>query len=246
MKIASSFLGIAVLCLTFCLTPTSADEVLYLAAENNALDQTGNGHNGTLINGTGFAAGIAGQGFSFDGVDDYIEIAGSPDLEPTTFTVSLWLRTTDTSGGIKLIMDSSHGGSNGQFGWAVQSLNGRIGIAYGNGATFPGTDTTSLINDGDYHHFAATVDGTQMNVYLDGVLESTVGYSGTPMGTGDSIRLGSHSDFGRHFEGSIDEVRVYDEVLSGVEISRLANVPEPSSLLILAISLTMAVSKRRR
>src|SRR5258707_1231013 len=70
---------------------TPAGRVAYWPAENNANDIVG-GNNGTLQSGATFAAGFSGQAFSFDGVDDYIEVAANSTLSLTTYTISAWIK----------------------------------------------------------------------------------------------------------------------------------------------------------
>src|SRR5262249_13748170 len=63
----------------------------------------GNGHAldlidsnpGTLTNGATFAPGIVGQGLSFDGVDDYVQVAANPNLHPSAITIEFWLKAAD-------------------------------------------------------------------------------------------------------------------------------------------------------
>ena len=68
--------------------------VSHWPAEGNAVDIHGS-NNGTLFGAT-FAPGQVGQGFSFDGVDDYVRVPHSTDLEPGTgsFTIKAWVKTS--------------------------------------------------------------------------------------------------------------------------------------------------------
>lgn len=230
----------------FCPLVASGDLVMHLSGDGDSLDQSGNGHNGNLQNGTAFTSGALGQAFSFDGVDDFITVDADAALEPTNISVAFWVKA-QASGGIKLLVDSSHGSSNGNFGWAIQMTSGgQVGIAYGNGGSFPALDSTTNLADDQFHHFAATLDGTNMRTYVDGVLETTASYSGTPMGTGEEIRIGRHHSLGRQFSGLMDDIRVYNHALSGTEVQALAAVPEPTSCFVLAFGAAALVTRRRR
>ncbi|MFK7770439.1 MAG: LamG domain-containing protein [Mariniblastus sp.] len=222
-----------------------ADLVMHLAGDGDAIDQTGNGHNGTL-SGASFGTGKFGQAFSFTGTNDVVTVNASSDLEPTDFSVAMWINTNDSSSGIKLLMDSSHGSSNGPFGWAVQMNNGRAGLAYGNGSTFPGLGSTIDIRNSGFRHFAATIGASTMSVYLDGSLDSTASFTGTPMGTGAQIRLGKHFSLNRQFSGLLDDVRIYNHALSSAEVQQLSSVPEPSSLLTSFLLLGAMALRRRK
>ncbi|HCO93829.1 MAG TPA: hypothetical protein DIU00_07760, partial [Phycisphaerales bacterium] len=93
--------------------------------------------------------------------------------------------------------------------------------------------TTTPLNDGQWHHVAvtngegATIDDARF--YLDGQIEEVTGTSGGgQMNTAStSVVLGNsgHSVDGYGFDGAIDEVRIYDHVLSLQEIRQLAARP---------------------
>src|SRR5206468_351617 len=61
-----------------------------------AADSSGSGFNGTLVGGPSWIVGRVGQALSFDGVDDYVDVAGAPALGAFPLTVAAWLRTSDT------------------------------------------------------------------------------------------------------------------------------------------------------
>lgn len=68
--------------------PVPSDMISWWKAENNGNDIIGINH-GTLMNGVTFAIGKVGKAFSFDGVDDYVEMTGSNigDFGNNPFTV---------------------------------------------------------------------------------------------------------------------------------------------------------------
>src|SRR3989442_10796696 len=61
-----------------------------------AADSSGNGFNGTLVNGPLWVAGRIGQGLSFDGVDDYADVPSAPALATFPPTAPAWVKTSDT------------------------------------------------------------------------------------------------------------------------------------------------------
>ena len=93
--------------------------------------------------------------------------------------------------------------------------------------------TTTPLNDGQWHHAVvtngdgATIDDARF--YLDGQAEEVTGtFGGGQMNTATtSVVLGNsgHSVGGYGFDGAIDDVRIYDHVLSVQEIRRLASRP---------------------
>lgn len=222
-------------------TTARADLVAHWTANGTPNDSSGNGHHGNLINGTGYGAGVVGQAFLFDGVDDYVTVAGNLALQPSTISVAMWINATPANG-LRLVTDSSHGGSGGvnQAGWALQlNAANQLDFVYGNGSVFPSVVSTTTVADDTFHHLVAILNGTSMQIYVDGALDATATYSGIPSpstANSGNIRLGDHYQFSRPLEGLLDDVRIYDHALSQSEISALASIPEPSSLAMLAIA----------
>ena len=220
-----------------------ADEIAYWDANANAFDQSGNGHDGTFAAST-YTAGVAGRAFDFFN-GSFVEIAADAALEPTSeFSIAMWVRT-DPVTGLQLLMDSTHG--TGQAGWALQLTSGRADLAYGNGSSFPNVSSTSRIDDGGFHHVAAVFDGMNLLMYIDGTLENTVSYTGTPLPSARNFRIGRHATLNRNFTGAIDEVHLYNHAISQSQIDSLVSVPEPGSVLVgIAFMGMFCVSRRRR
>jgi cysteine-rich repeat protein len=188
-----------------------------------AADLTG-GNDGTLEGGTVQAGAGAFVGstdaLTFDGSDDIVRVANPGDFSfPTTeFTVSLFAKSTV---GNRSVL----GNYNGK-GWGLYFYSdGRVNFfGYGNGGAndnaFPGG-----VLDGAWHHIAGVYkrSGASLTIdtYVDGVL---IGSNTAAVG---DITSGSDLLFGRyllqpHFDGMLDEIRVYDHVLTAGEIADLA------------------------
>ena len=98
------------------------------------------------------------------------------------------------------------------------------------------------VNDGLWHHVAGSFDGAQYNLYVDGKLEATVATSGSiSAGTAYYGCIGAHykkndeRDPRRFFNGLIDDVRIYDRILSESEVHYIftfkpgmASAPKPA------------------
>jgi hypothetical protein len=81
-----------------CVQPP-AGLVSWWPGDDNA-DDIQNGNDGTLQNGATFAAGMVGQAFSFDGVDDFVEVADSPSFTPSSLTLDAWVNPATLSTGV--------------------------------------------------------------------------------------------------------------------------------------------------
>jgi hypothetical protein len=65
-----------------------------------AFDSSGNGNDGTLINGPIWTTGVIGQALEFDGTDDYVDVGTGPAITGAAQrTVSMWINpdTIDTT-----------------------------------------------------------------------------------------------------------------------------------------------------
>jgi uncharacterized repeat protein (TIGR03806 family) len=197
--------------------------------EGNALDTSGSGHHGTPNN-VSYVAGKEGaQAAQFNGTGSYVSI---PRSIQDDFTVAMWVKTTDTAGAAgaqwwsgKGLVDGEVNGGGADWGTAI--VNGKFVLGVGS----TGGDTTLAssgnINDGTWHHVAATRDNTSgaMTVYVDGVLRG----SGTgPTGSRTfplSLRIGSLQTANNFLNGTLDDVRLYDRVLTAAEIAALNGTP---------------------
>jgi hypothetical protein len=214
----------------FLSTPPSGPLAWY-PFERSARDKA-QGFHGTM-HGASLGDGHVGRKAAhFDGVDDWIEI---PCCVRDSFTLAFWVRTTQNPlytypgewyEGYGLI-GRSVGAAESDFGASV--VSGRLAFGVGG----PGTTVKSgtAINDGRWHHVAATREWRgRVQLYLDGKCEAT---GAGPTGTRDatpSLFLGVLRAGFRYFQGDIDDVRIYDHVLSLTDIAVLQDVtpPQPS------------------
>jgi hypothetical protein len=79
----------------------------------------------------------------------------------------------------------------------------------------------------EWHHLAATYDGTTIAWYGDG---RVVGSANRVLNTRDQVQMGKRADNQNYFPGRIDEVRIYNRALSGAEIAWLAGYTSPLSI----------------
>jgi hypothetical protein len=195
--------------------------------EGNANDSSGKARNGTLAGAPTYAAGKSGQAISLDGVDDYVNIDGYKGVladaagVQQAVTICAWIKTATNARDI-VTWGTNAGGQRMSF--RVDTV---IRVEHGSG-NIRGTNGPSLLDD-EWHHVAATVPqaGRMMDVRL-----YTDGTDATPASTTTAafnlkanidVRIGMGGPTGgRFFKGLIDDVRIYDRVLSAEEITWLA------------------------
>ena len=194
-----------------------------------AYDRSGQGNNGTLTNGPSRVAGKIGQALSFDGVNDYVSIPDSVAIDVETVTVSAWIKTTQTTEG-EIIEKWINTGTPARYPYVLRINNATVGKAFFrayDGTNNPGATSTTNINNGAWHHLVGVRrDGTDLRLYVDGVLESTATDTTTGDTTNDlAIGIGARrTTAAGPFNGLIDEVRVYNRALTPAEIKRLYNM----------------------
>lgn len=187
-------------------------------------------NDGALTNGPVRIVGIAGTGaIQLDGVNDYVALAqnAAPRLGGTA-TLVAWINTTQV-GNIKMYkapgiagVEQAYGDNDIFWGWLDDT--GRIGIMAGD---TPGAKSISPVNDGVWHQVAFTRDADtgQVKVYVDGGLQATAtsapGAKTTPFASLGRIEDTAGAASINYFSGGLDDVRIYDRVLSDQEIASL-------------------------
>jgi len=161
---------------------------------------------------------IGGYALKFDGTDDYVSTNYNTQIN--IFTIECWVKgnsapsySTDGTGVV-------HRNHNYQINWNHPSPDFRGAAAINVGGTWHNASFGPLTGN-VWYHLAATYDGENLRAYKNGVLMNTnTNPSGNPDNISENLTLGSHSDpsSGRYFGGMIDEVRIWDVVLTADEI----------------------------
>jgi hypothetical protein len=126
-------------------------------------------------------------------------------------------------------------------------LAGMVGKAGGGprvpsgGGTFAGsirqTSGTNPVPVDRWSNVAVTYDGAALRLYVNGRQVSSEAVSGTIETPPDPLWIGGNRPYGEHFDGVIDEIRVYDRALSATEIRRdIATPVAPTAGLVLGYS----------
>jgi hypothetical protein len=189
-----------------------------------AFDSSGNGHDGTFMGKPRPVTGKFGQALEFAG-QDYVRVTGyTPVSGAGDRTVTAWIKTQ--SPGPNGIV--SWGLIERQKKWVIRQQDWCLRLEI-EGANIRGS--TSLA-DGQWHHIAVSFanDGTpelgDAVFYVDGVRDShpaaTLEIETSP--TGD-FEIGRNLKNDGFFQGSIDDVRIYDRALRGAEIRALMADP---------------------
>src|ERR1035441_7348190 len=104
------------------------------------------------------------------------------------------------------------------------TANGTVEFGFGVGSGFPAVATASSVLDSHWHHVAGVFTGTQIQIYLDGILNGSVAQSSPPVNNSRDVEIGSSYGGGarkRYFNGLIDELRYYNRALSSNEVATI-------------------------
>ena len=189
-------------------------------------DASGNNFAGITDNTTlDFTTEVApgtGKYLNFDGNDDVVDMGSSmsPVLDAiNTFTVEAKVRTTTTTGlgVIAGIYDYPSTATGMQFLLRRDGANYIFWIDHGTG--FRNVVATGAVTPNVWQHVAGTWDGTNMRIYVDGVLINTASEAASSFRTltGVNLAIGTNAH-GESFTGDIDEVRIWSKVRTVGEI----------------------------
>ena len=213
--------------------------VAHYKFDGDCTDSSGHGHDGFPENSPSYVQGKIGSAIALTTVgnvnsDQYVALGDPADFQfnaGDSFSVALWLNYTGSPGDLPIIGNAR--GSTYQHGWVLTDGNcdshpGEIESSL-DGANFYDNDTPAvgggLLNDGNWHHLAMTID--QVNnivaIYIDGAL--ALGFPAVvgSLNTGYQTMIGSDPTGG--YEGcaaggyTIDDLGIWRRALSAAEVA---------------------------
>lgn len=177
-----------------------------------AEDSSGNGHLGTLTNGPAWTTGKSGGGLLFDGTNDYVNL-GSNLISTGTISACAWIYSNYPSG-FNSVVDNT------RFGLLARGYDHRVYFTSNGGTTVGSVDNALLNNTWTHVCVTRTATGTA-NLYVNGALSGSANQnSGTPTSTAFPTTIGAYGGIGQYFNGKIDEVHLYDRVLTVSEVQQ--------------------------
>ena len=192
--------------------------------DDNADDSSGDGNNGTLVGSPSYDVGKVGpspRAISFGGSGEYVNVADDPSLNGVEGTISLWFKTGN---GDKISLISKNDASSSRNGWNLGIHDNQPFIQIKDGSSTTNiSPATTAVNDSKWHHLAASfVAGGPSKLYLDGALvgsdDNTVSFSVSSQ----PLRMGVNVDsYWNDYVGFLDEVALFDQVLSSADISNI-------------------------
>ncbi|MBI2629046.1 LamG domain-containing protein [Candidatus Pacearchaeota archaeon] len=199
---------------------SSNDLVLYMPFDGDAKDYSGNGNDGTCTSCPTATSGKIGGAYQFNGLTNKIDLPNTPTLSSAIGGTNQWSVAYWGNYKPSVYSSSFSKRDTGAAGISVLDSNGRIYINANSNIndtlkTFGG----NLSNTG-WNHIVISYNGVAFNIYINSVKKSTI--SPWTYGVGNpSANIAIGFSPGAPMNGSLDEVRIYNRVLTDKEIMYL-------------------------
>jgi hypothetical protein len=184
-------------------------------AGTTVADASGNGNTGTISGATWTAQGRFGSALSFNGVNNWVSVNDASVLDLTTaMTLEAWVYPTTTTGVRDIVMKEGASDIYNLYARNWRGLPEANVLVGGSNRTAEGAVLAANV----WTHVAGTYDGTTIRLYINGVEVANAQVSGVIAASTGPLRIGGNSLWGEFFQGQIDEVRVYNRVLTQAQI----------------------------
>ena len=197
-------------------------------------DRTGR-NNGRAVGAKWTAAGKQGGACEFTSTNSYIQVTNTPFLNATQATFAVWFKTSRSDSIGRYIFDklmdrgyalSIAGESKDKDG----KNKGKLCVGINGHSCL----SDSVVADGVWHHGAATFDGENLKLYVDGQLQKQViSWRGEIMANTNDLTIGMNrsnpmpEEQGQSFDGAIDEAMIFNHALSDAEIKAVIASVKP-------------------
>ncbi|MHC4500444.1 MAG: LamG domain-containing protein, partial [Planctomycetota bacterium] len=182
-------------------------------------DFSGAGHNGFFAEGTPeWVEGKFGNALKFDG-NNKVEIPDHPDFHLTdAVSIALWAKPEDTQPSYAKFFCKQ---KSGEYPYGIQynSSGSSIRATVNASARADSSSTPSFV--GEWAHLCMTYDGSAVILYKDGEEAGRIDASGELQQNDLSLSIGGRLESGQNFNGTIDDVYLFNHALSIEEIQAL-------------------------
>lgn len=195
---------------------------------NPGLDNSGNGHDGT-IQGATSETGICGKGLRFDGGLDAMT-CGSAVLNTAPYTICVWVKADAIIPGVArwIVSNGAESGKTYGLSLALQN-NSTWQFAVKNSSGTEGGVAADTATSAGWVFLCGTWDGTSasgsIKLYINGLEVASSNPGSAAKGSQSDLRIGAPSNPDHmndyHWAGVIDEIRIYDIALNNTEIQNL-------------------------
>ena len=155
-----------------------------------------------------------------DGENDYVDLGVGPLIgEFSKLTIMTWIKPADNDGVVENANIFSVGSETHWLKIKDQKAN------FGVSGTGNEVSSTTTIEPDEWTHITGVYTGTEIQIYVNGTLESTNTLTGSYNDTGLPILIGYEAGSNEYYEGLIEEVSVWGEALSEEQIQNYIDCP---------------------
>lgn len=196
-------------------------------------DKTGRNNNGRAFGAKWTAIGKQAGGFDFTSTNNYILVTNFPTLNSTRTTFAAWFKTGKADTANRYIFEKSAANGYALFIAGASKENPKKGkLCFSVMGHQCWSDTS--VTDYAWHHGTATFDGENLKLYVDGQLQQqvTTWKGGIAANTND-LTLGMNrsnpapDEKGLSFEGTLDEVMIFNHPLTEPEVKLVITSTKP-------------------
>ncbi len=231
-------------------TATTNGLVLYYNFDTNTTpvpDLSGNSNTGGVSNAVWTSSGEINGAYDFDGTNGWLCATNTASINmANALTVAAWV-CPDISNSCMNVVSKSTGNGGTPFGWLLDLRSSKIYPVIKNvsGTVYEFAGST-VLSTGQWNHIAITYDGTNLCAYLNGVSDGSTAASGDINTSGNyNLGVGWLAQSGvtvQHFNGRIDDVKLYNRALTSGEIAVLATVSNASAGRLTAVNIVSSNS----
>ncbi|MFH1521798.1 MAG: LamG domain-containing protein [archaeon] len=194
--------------------------------EDDAEDFAGD-NDGTIYGNPVFIEGRndMGKALSFDGVVDYVDCGNEDSLDITNeITISAWVKPEGTIPPETMIVARVNAtGINTDWRFMANVYQDNNGVNWGFRVRTSASESVanSELTSGSWYHLVVTYDRATVRFYLNGVADGTDSQT-SALGTSHPVQIARGVGYAqKYFNGTIDEVMIYNRALSGEEVEEL-------------------------
>ncbi|MGB2806208.1 MAG: LamG-like jellyroll fold domain-containing protein, partial [Sedimentisphaerales bacterium] len=183
-----------------------------------AIDSAGT-NNGTLYGDKTWTTGRIDGALSFDGDGDYVAVGPIPPLAEDSLTAQAWICVDEFAEAYIPVLMQRDSGYDGYYFYVINSAPTFYVI---NGLTSAQVISPETINADQWYHVAATNDGSNLKLYVDGQLKDSLPSTGFT-GVSNNVYIGCEPLSPLYYAGLIDDVRIYERPVSESEFQNIAD-----------------------
>src|SRR5262249_32943187 len=179
-------------------------------------DSSGLGNAGTVSNTTWTTSGKYGNALVFNGTNSMVTIPDTASLHLTSgMTLEAWVNPSNVSSAWRDVIYK------GNDNFYMEGTSNNNSFPAG-GATWSGAHWTiygtAALPANSWSYVAVTYDGGSLRLYLNGTQVASKAQTGNLITSTNPLQIGGDSQYGQFFQGTIDEVRVYNVALTATQI----------------------------